>query len=168
MSMKKLLATLVFLTSISFPAVLEAQSPNNPVLKETVKTYVEKQGFNLEQTKYRAVEIDLNGDNKKDALVFLVGSYWCGTGGCNMVIFEGVEEGFRLVSEIPLVREPVIVSETSTKGWRDIIVHSSGGGMKAKNVVLKFNGSSYPDNPSMEEAIPLGQKIEGIEVFSEP
>ena len=146
----------------------QVQSINNSILTETIKTYVEKEGSNLEQTNYKSVEIDLDGDNKKDALVLLQGMYWCGTGGCSMVVFQGTETGFRFVDQIPLVREPVLVSETRTQGWRDIIVRVSGGGIKAKDVLLRFSGSTYPSNPSMENPISPETKIQGVEVFPEP
>ena len=40
--------------------------------------------------------------------------------------------------------------------------------MEAKDVLLKFNGSSYPNNPSMENPISPATEIQGIEVFAEP
>lgn len=93
---------------------------------------------------------------------------WCGSGGCTMLVFQGIEKGFRPVSQITLVREPVIVSETQTKGWRDIVVRVSGGGGETKNVALKFNGSTYPSNPSSEKALSPQTKIGGVVVFAEP
>jgi hypothetical protein len=85
-----------------------------------------------------------------------------------MLVFANKSNDFKLVSSISLVREPVTVSETKTKNWRDIIVHVSGGGGESKNVALKFNGSSYPANPSGLKPLATKAKVTGTEVFSEP
>jgi hypothetical protein len=155
--------------ALNFTNWLQAQTSTNPALTEALITYLKKQGSSLNETNYRSAEIDLNGDNKKDALVLLQGMNWCGSGGCTMLIFQGTGGGFRLVSHITLVREPVIVSETRTKGWRDIIVHVSGGGdVEGHNIPLKFNGSTYPTNPSLERALPPKTKVRGVEVFPDP
>lgn len=143
---------------------LQAEAKTDPKLTQAIESYLKKQGDDPKKAKYKIAEIDLNGDKKKDALVLLEGMMWCGTGGCTMLVFQQAKDGFRMVSSIPLVREPVIVSETSTKGWRDIQVYVS----KVGNVLLKFNGSSYPANPSLETPLPATTKTRGVEVFPEP
>jgi hypothetical protein len=109
-----------------------------------------------------------NSCGTRDALVLFQDSYWCGTGGCTMLVFKNINNNLKLISVISLVRDPVIVSETKTKNWRDIIVHVSGGGGETKNIALKFNGSSYPTNPSMIKPLATNTKIQGTKVFSDP
>lgn len=166
--MKKYIYLISLVGFISFSSFSQAQSVTNPILIKTLETYVKKQGANPKETRYQIAEIDLNGDKKKDTLVLFQDSYWCGTGGCSMLVFTNKNNNFKLVSEISLVREPVIVSATKTKNWRDIIVHVSGGGGETKNVVLKFNGSSYPTNPSMLKPLATNAQTQGTEVFFEP
>jgi hypothetical protein len=166
--MKKHFCIVALLAFMGLSGSSQAQSVTNPALIKALETYIVKQGSNPKETQYRIAEIDLNGDKKKDALVFLQGSYWCGTGGCSMLVFTNKNDNFKLVSAISLVREPVIVSETKTKNWRDIIVHVAGGGGESKNVALKFNGSSYPTNPSMIKPLASNAKVQGTEVFSDP
>jgi hypothetical protein len=153
---------------ISFSGSTQAQTATNPALIKALETYLVKEGANPKETKYQIAEIDLNGDKKKDALVLFQDSYWCGTGGCSMLVFTNKNDDFKLVSAISLVRDPVIVSETKTKNWRDIIVHVSGGGGESKNVALKFDGSSYPTNPSLIKPLATNAKIQGTTVFSDP
>jgi putative lipoprotein len=166
--MKKYLSLIGLFGLISFSGPSQAQSVNNPDLIKALDTYLVKEGANPKETKYQVAEIDLNGDKKKDALVLLQDRNWCGTGGCFMLVFANQNNRFKLVSAISLVREPVIISETKTKNWRDIIVHVSGGGGESKNVALKFNGSSYPTNPSGLKPLATNTKVTGTEVFSEP
>ena len=40
--------------------------------------------------------VDLNGDGIKDALVLLQGPYWCGTGGCSQLVFQGGQRPLHL------------------------------------------------------------------------
>ena len=166
--MQKYICLVSLLGFIGFSGSSQAEPVTNPVLIKALETYIAKQGANPKETQYRIAEIDLNGDKKKDALVLLQDSYWCGTGGCSMLVFTNKNNDFKLVSSISLVRDPVIVSETKTKNWRDIIVHVSGGGGESKNVALKFNGSSYPTNPSMIKPLATNAKIQGTKVFSDP
>ena len=82
------------------------------VLQTTIADYVKQQNAPLDTNhRYFADTIDLNGDGIQDGVVVFSSSYWCGTGGCTMLIFEGQQDKtFRLVSETTLVRPPVTVS----------------------------------------------------------
>ena len=166
--MKKYLYLVSLLSFTSLSGSSQAQSVTNSTLIKALETYIVKQGANPKETQHRIAEIDLNGDKKKDALVLFQDSYWCGSGGCSMLVFTNKNNDFKLVSAISLVRDPVIVSETKTKDWRDIIVHVSGGGGESKNVALKFNGSSYPTNPSLIKPLATNAKVQGTKVFSDP
>src|ERR1041385_8331670 len=39
-------------------------------------------------TRYFAAFVDLNGDGKPEAVVYLSGRLWCGSGGCHTLILE--------------------------------------------------------------------------------
>lgn len=115
---------------------------------------------------HQTAQIDLNGDGHQDALVLLQNPmYYCGTGGCTMLVFKGTNSGFEFVSRSTLIRGPVVVSETKTHGWRDLIVEVSGGGIAPKQVALKYTGSKYPLNPSTLPALPRKQPLKGTKVF---
>jgi len=115
---------------------------------------------------HQTARIDLNGDGLQDALVLLENPmYYCGTGGCTMLVFKGTKSGFEFVSRSSLIRGPVLVSEDKTHGWRDLIVEVSGGGIAPKMVALKYTGSKYPLNPSTLPALPKKQQMKGTKVF---
>jgi len=135
---------------------------NQAILAYLAKTKVEPQYANPRQTAW----LDLNGDGRQDALVLLENPlYFCGTGGCTMLVFKGTPSGFEFVSSSSLIRGPLLVSETTTQGWRDLIVEVSGGGMPAKRVAMKFTGNKYPSNPSMLPALPKDQPVRGTKIF---
>jgi uncharacterized protein len=63
-------------------------------------------------------------------------------------VFARRDSAYRLVSSIGLTRPPIRVGAESAAGWRNLIVHVSGGGAKAADVELRFDGRAYPQNPS--------------------
>lgn len=147
------------------PSAVELQ----PAVQQAIADYTKQQGAPPDASnRFFADTIDLNGDGTRDAIVVLSTSYWCGTGGCTMLVLEGQKDNtFRLVSESSLVRPPITVSDTKTNGWRDLILTVSGGGMPAKTVVLKFDGKKYPLNPSDQPGLPVNAPIQGTVLFPE-
>lgn len=101
--------------------------------------------------------VDLNGDGKDEAIVYMMGSFFCGTGGCNMIVLTKAEKGYRLVKNFTLARTPVVISPESNKGWRDIWKMESGGGAKATYVRYVFDGTTYIEKERKgTERIPEG------------
>lgn len=92
--------------------------------------------------KFMVFEYDLNEDGKTEILVGLTGPYFCGSGGCTFLLLN--QEG-RKVTGFTITDYPVIIAETKTKGWKDLILSSAG-----KNHLMKFNGNGYPSNPSVQ------------------
>jgi putative lipoprotein len=113
----------------------------------------------------QAAFVDLNRDGHKDALVLLEGPYWCGSGGCTLLVFKGGKDSFTFISRSSLIRGPLLVSHSRTKCWRDLVVEVSVGGRPAKKVALKFNGRKYPLNPSVQKALLKNAAVQGETVF---
>ena len=122
--------------------------PADSVLFTKIDNYLIDQS-GPRNARYDYARIDLNGDNRRDALVLfkLPHRYWCGWGGCTMAIFEARGDGFILRSEMTDVRGPIMVSHHTTQNWRDIIFRLSGVNMPDRNVVMAFNNGAYPVNP---------------------
>jgi hypothetical protein len=115
-------------------------------------------------TNYYYNRVDLDGDGRPEVLVYLFGTYMCGSGGCDTLVFRQTEAGgYSLVADIPLTNNPVIVSERRTNGWNDLIFLVAGGGASAHYVVLRFDGKTYPDNPTTLPAAPLKGPARGKE-----
>ncbi len=87
--------------------------------------------------------VDLNGDGREEVFVYLLGSIFCGTGGCNLLLFTQNRNGYSLINNFPISRLPVIVSAKRTKGWHDLIRLESGGGVKTSYVRHAFDGRRY-------------------------
>jgi hypothetical protein len=127
-------------------SVAMAQAPME--LSRAVQIYEHGHG-GAEASAFRWALADLNDDGRDDAIVLLSGPKYCGSGGCTMLVFRGTEQGFTLVSASTIVMGPIKVSAKSVAGWRSLIVYSKGKG----EVVLRFSGSGYPANPSLQPAV---------------
>jgi heat shock protein HslJ len=86
---------------------------------------------------------DLNGDGREEVFVYLLGSTFCGTGGCNLQLFTRSPDGYTLVNEFPTSRTPVVISAATTSGWHDVFRLESGGGAAASYVRHTFDGMRY-------------------------
>jgi hypothetical protein len=123
--------------------VVNAQE--NKSLTSATYEYLSKRGDDSHPV-LRTYQFDLNGDGREDAIVLLTGNKWCGSGGCNMLVFQGTEKGFSLVSTSTITNIPIAVLPETKHGWHTLIVRSGKTGM----VLMRFNGQEYPSNPSMQ------------------
>jgi hypothetical protein len=110
---------------------------------------------------------DLNGDGTPEAIAYVAGPMVCGTGGCPVLVFAPAADGYRLVSRISVVQPPVRLAPRSSQGWRNLVVGVGGGGMAAGNAELKFDGTSYPTNPTVPPAEPLADPAGGEVLIAE-
>lgn len=99
--------------------------------------------------RYALARKDLNGDGTDEAIVYLAGPYFCGTGGCNMLVLTPAAAMWSKVGDVSVSRTPVAVLDSRTNGWSDLTVAIAGGGGPSGTVVLKFDGKGYPGNASM-------------------
>ena len=117
-------------------------------MKEAIAAYL-KQRKAPPYSEYKFARTDLNGDNRRDAIVLfkVPHTYWCGWDGCGMLILKAGSETFTPVTTIKNVRGPIYIPNSRKNGWRDIIIRISGANMADKNVVMSHNGRSYPKSP---------------------
>lgn len=108
-------------------------------------------------SQYNFMRTDLDQDGWQDALIYLTAPYgqWCNKNGCTVLVLHAQKDGFTITGEIYPIRPPFYISDTFSNGWRNIIVHVSGRTEKAKDIILRFDGTKYPRNP---ENIPTGNK----------
>ena len=110
--------------------------------------------------RYLYSRVDLDGDGRDEVFVYTLGSIFCGTGGCNLLLFTPGPDGYSLVDEFPISRTPVIVSPEKTGGWNDLIRLESGGGAPAAHVRHAFDGEHYVERERLPtEPTPEGRKV---------
>lgn len=89
-----------------------------------------------------AQQIDLNHDGNSEVFVGLSGPYFCGSGGCTLLLLSDKGE---LITRFTVSETPVRILKSSTDGWNDLLIQS-----QAKHHVLKYDGKTYPSNPSIQ------------------
>ncbi|MFZ4858126.1 MAG: hypothetical protein ACOYL3_17190 [Desulfuromonadaceae bacterium] len=117
-----------------------------PALEKSIKEWAEKSTVPT----YKYAFVDLNDDGIDDVLVLMTDNQYCGSGGCSCAIFRGVAGGFKFVSSSTITREPILLLTEKKKGWHTLSVFVAGGGAKPGQVMMRFDGTEYPSNPSME------------------
>jgi hypothetical protein len=109
------------------------------------------------KARYIYGRVDLNEDGRREVFVYLLGSIFCGTGGCNLLLFTEEDNGYSLVNNFPISRLPIIVSNEKTEGWSNLIRRESGGGVPPSYVKHAYNGERYIE----EERLPAEPTPEG-------
>ena len=163
------------LANINRVAIQDQQLKNVSYIKSETKPDPElERAFSKEfgikrgedRVRYFYNRIDLNGDEVPETFVYLIGPFVCGTGGCSGLVLERVNGEYEVISRFSLVRTPVIISEVKTNGWKNIIMYVTGGGIEPSYRLLKFDGETYPLNPSIQPKVE-SENIKGIGIISD-
>lgn len=113
---------------------------------------------------YHYTKVDLNDDYVPEYFVYAYGPMLSGSGGGSALILSN---NFKEISRFSLVRTPITISRNKTRGWKDIIMQVSGGGANPSTVAMRFNGESYPSNPSTQPSLSPNDYVDGIRIFTE-
>jgi hypothetical protein len=134
--------------TLLLPGPTAPTDPSDEALRAAMQSFINESGapaFSL----YDFERVDLNGDGRRDALALFKNpyGYWCGLYGCTMLVLKASDTDFKIVNAVQPVRGPLIVSDQSTNGWKNIIVRVSGRWTETKDVALTFDGNGYPVSP---------------------
>ena len=137
-------------------------------LKRFLQDYAkENQADDDKTTRYIHTFVDLNGDGKDEAIVYLVGRDWCGSGGCTALILASEASSYKVVTELTVTQLPVRILTGTSNGWRNLGVWVQGGGIQpGYEAELLFDGKTYPENPTVPPARRLEHKVPGKVVVS--
>ncbi len=151
------------------PAQKAINDPSNGQFMDEIAHYIAAQNA-PNNTRYEFTRVDLNGDGRREgiALMKTPHKFWCEEYGCRMVVFAANNDGFNVQSEIAPVRGPFIVMNEQTNGWKHIMARVSGrSGWEAKNVILRYDGKSYPPQPAYQPSVQysLNNATGGVQIF---
>lgn len=153
------LTVLILLLSLGCVDISAQTESDTSLITELRKLYSDDNGSDI---RYFLKWFDLNGDGTPEAIVHVAGPQVCGTGGCDTHIFAKAGAGYKLISTIGLSRPTVIASPDRSHGWRNLIVFVAGGGiLRGYYTELRFNGKTYPDNPTVKPAKRIRSKPRG-------
>ena len=152
---------------LTLTCAVDSTDDRSNELYAAIASYVQPLGLRWDSTTSRVAWTDLNRDGIDDAVIYLSGSDWCGSGGCTVLVFEQMDEidaeefgRFRPAAEISMVSGPIMV--VRTRGyWSDLIVSSENGPRR-----LRFNGDSYPMSPAAGTRV-TGRMPRGTVLFAD-
>ncbi len=111
---------------------------------------------------YYSAFVDLRDDGSKEAVVYVTGADYCGSGGCTLLILVPEGASYRIITRTTVTQLPVRVLATKSNGWHDLAVYVYGGGIqRGYEARLPFDGTTYPSNPTMPPAERLGSDVTG-------
>ncbi len=105
------------------------------------------------EMKYAA--FDLNGDGNDELLAYFIGPTICGSGGCNLYVFEQDDGVLVERGRLTVTKLPVGVAEGNEQGWRDLVVTVGGGGIEGGLRNVPWTGEAYHSNPTVPPALPV-------------
>lgn len=156
------LATIVCGASTSFAAASAAGGHDTPhSLKPFLRTYLSKGPGNSGSTRVSIVGAHLGGRGHQ-ALAYLNGTDWCGSGGCTLLVLESGRGGWKVIGHVTIARPPILRLRRTSHGYRDLATFVEGGGIiPGYEADLPFNGRRYAGNPSVPPARPLKGEPQG-------
>ena len=105
-------------------------NPADLSLKKFLQTYLDTSKFSDDRsTRYSPALVDLDADSVAEAVVYVSGGGWCGSGGCLLLVLKSKGTSYEVVGRTAIERPPIRVLATKTNGWRDIGVWVVGGGV---------------------------------------
>lgn len=114
-------------------------------LKDLYKEDVAKDLIPQDSRQFIFYQYDLNGDSKKEIFVGLRGSYFCGSGGCTVLLLD--YQG-NLIDRFTVVDYPIVIDNQKTNDWDNLFMLSGG-----EFHLMKFDGRKYPQNPSTQPVV---------------
>jgi hypothetical protein len=99
-----------------------------------------------DQRKFQIYQIDLNNDGENEIFVNFITSYFCGSGGCTILLLNNQ---LKTITKFNATRTPLFAEQMLKNGWRILLTKSEG---ELKEMV--YNDGTYPSNPSLIEKAP--------------
>src|SRR6185437_3388628 len=95
-----------------FASAQQASKSQSTALRQYLQH--EFKNDNVDGTVYSAALVDLNGDGKPEAIVYLSGPGWCGSGGCGMLVLTPQGNSYREITSTTITRPPIRVLQSKT------------------------------------------------------
>lgn len=161
----------VYMLSIFFgicigKCVAEEHSESQEAQEKSVKNFI--QHWDQEATQYFIRFYDLNQDGIMEAIVYVTGGKWCGSGGCVTLVLNRKGDNWNLITKISVSNLPIKVLPVVHNGWHSLSVSVKGGGvLKRYESELPYDGKVYPNNPTVPPAVKIGNGIgQGVDLIT--
>jgi acetyl esterase/lipase len=111
-------ALIAFDLLASAGSAAESSRDDAPAIKQFLRGYLRKQVDTPDPSVRVAIaHADLKGNGQRDAVVYLSGGGYCGSGGCTTVVIVPKGQSYKVVMYEPITILPIKLLRTSTNGW---------------------------------------------------
>lgn len=135
-------------------------------LEQAILAQFSEQDQRSQTFRYVYNRADLNGDNDPEVFAYLEDSSFCQGQRCPLLVFSPQVSGYQLLTKLPLVSPPVIVSDSKTWGWRDVILSTENDAGEPQYRRLRYTGQQYPQSLSSAETVG-SRRITGTALLSD-
>ncbi|MBP7370200.1 MAG: hypothetical protein KA902_02055 [Arenimonas sp.] len=148
-------------TSTRSQPIAPADAELEAAIRATAPDYtIEVVSEPVMKSRYTVVRTDLNGDGKNEVFVYLMGGFFCGSGGCNLLVFSQGMDGYSLLANISTSDPPIIVADTQSNGYSDFWRMQSVGAGSSEYVQHIYQDGKYIEKSRMPASnSPMGKKI---------
>jgi putative lipoprotein len=157
--------TLRAILALALPAGAAAQPSRDAALHAFLQERFAEDRAGFPDTRYVSGWMDLNGDGRPEALVYMMSGNYCGSGGCTLYIYTPEQGSFYQHGAMSVTNLPVRALNTRTRGWRDLSVAVAGGGTRARTVLVPHGRITYAENPTVAPARTLARDPPGTLVI---
>lgn len=91
------------------------------------------------ETRYYYNRIDLNEDGRDEIFTIVVGEYTKGDAGDPALLLAEGNGTFIVLESFEQIRTPVIICDTMTNGWHDIVLDVYGKGVDNGYLICRYN-----------------------------
>lgn len=142
-----------------------AQAEPYPALAQFLADYYMISGELLAQTRYYYNRVDLDDDGDPEIFAMIIGEKVDKDIGNPALILKEKEGDFQVLDTFEEIRTPILICDTLTNGWHDILFETYGKGI-ARGYVLYVHGGKdgyrYQENQFFEEK----PAISGTQILS--
>jgi hypothetical protein len=94
-----------------------------------------------EDRKFQFQTVDLNNDGQQELFINFISSYFCGTGGCTLLLLD---HDWRTITRFTVTSTPIMIEPNKEKKWAILAVKDNGVWKD-----LQYKNGKYPGNPSL-------------------
>jgi len=152
-------------SKILVPVAYEPASVNDALaekIKQLLKNDYLKADIGVIDTsdrKFNIYEVDLNNDQTKETFVNLYTPYFCGTGGCTVLLLDN---NLKLMNRFTVTETPLYIDPAFQSKWKVIYVKSKGQWKS-----LTYTKGKYPSNPSVATNSEVAPQEESVIIFKD-
>ena len=146
------------------PSTIISESVNDPLALKLKKYLAEEY---LTEEDHRAIEekdrlfqlytIDLNNDGQNEVFVNFVTPYFCGSGGCTLLLLDA---DLKLINKFTVINIPIYAEKEVQNGFKKLLNNSEGEWKE-----LVYDGKKYPSNPTLLKKSKIEQPTYEAEII---